>query len=64
MEIGKNVEKYRMEKGMKREELAELAFVNLDYLRAIEEGRKIPAVKTIARIADRLGVSIEDLLKK
>lgn len=62
--IGKNIAKYRNNNELTQTQLAELAMVNVDYLRAIEEERRLPHTKTLTRVANALGVSIGDLLKE
>lgn len=64
MGVGKNITQFRQERGMTQKELADLAIVHVSYLAAIEEEKKNPHVKTLARIASCLGVTIEDLMNK
>jgi transcriptional regulator with XRE-family HTH domain len=46
-----------------QEELARLADVKLDTVRAIEQGRtRNPGLFTVLRLADELGVTLDSLL--
>lgn len=64
MGVGKNIAKIRQVRGLTQEELAEQAKINEVYLELIEEERRNPHIKTIARIADSLGVSIIELKRE
>ena len=53
----------RLKKRLLQEKLARLANIALNTLTKIESGLSIePTIKTIAKIADALGVSIDELL--
>jgi len=56
-----NIKKLRQKLGLTQKELAEKAGLSVSYLTDIENGRERPAIKTLARIAKVLGVSINDL---
>lgn len=62
MEIGKNIANYRAQKRLTQTELASAIGVSKGHLAAIEEGRRVPGIKILARIADALRVTIEELL--
>lgn len=62
MSLGRNIARLRQKENMTQLELARKAGINNNYLSRIEEGNcPRPHVKTIARIATALGVSIDDL---
>lgn len=63
MGIGGKIAKFRSERGMTQKELADKALVNANYLAVIEEGRKNPHLKLIARLASALEVTIEALIE-
>jgi transcriptional regulator with XRE-family HTH domain len=63
MGIGGKIAKFRSERGMTQKDLADKALVNANYLAAIEEGRKKPHLKLIARLASVLDVTIEALVE-
>ena len=52
----------RRERGLKREELAVLAKVSVSTVDNLEQGRALPRIETLDRIAHVLGVSILKLL--
>lgn len=64
MGLGNNIANYRKLKGLTQAGLAEAIGVSKGYIAAIEEGRKRPQVKTLARITECLDVNLEALLKE
>ena len=63
--IGKNIKRYRQDKGLSQDKLSKLADLSLNTVVKIEldESPK-PTIETIQRIAKALEVSVDDLLKK
>lgn len=57
------IKSIRVERGLTQKKLAEMAEMNEVQLRAIENGRGNPTVKTLERIAIALEVPINDLLE-
>ena len=57
--IGRNIRKYRLEKKLRQEDLAERANLSINYVGAIERGEKIPSLITII---NALGVSADMIL--
>ena len=65
MIIADNVKKIRSEKGYSLEKVARLANVSLNTVVKIENGaNQNPTIETLSGIAQVLGVSVDDLLKK
>ena len=63
--IGKNIKKYRQEKGISQDKLSKLADLSLNTVVKIElDESPNPTIETIQRIAKALDVSVDDLLKK
>ena len=62
--FGGNVQKYRKEKQVSQEKLAELAGVHRTYVGMIERAEKNITLRNIEKIAQALGVEIKDLLEK
>ena len=63
--IAKNIKKYRHKLGISQDKLSKLADVTLHTLTKIESGATAdPRIKTAKRIANALGVSLDDLMKK
>lgn len=64
MSIGQKIALLRKEKGWTQAELANACNLSRGYIAAIEEGREPhPKLKTLALIANSLGVSIADLVE-
>ena len=60
--IGRNIRKYRKEKGIMQEKLAEMTDLTANYIGMIERGEKVPALSTLIRIANALEISADPLL--
>lgn len=62
--IGENIRKYRLERKLSQEKLARLADLSFPTIAKIESGETSdPRIETVKKIADVLGVSIDDLMK-
>ena len=63
--IGENIRKYRLKKEMSQDRLSKLADVAFHTIVKIESGdTPNPTIETVRKIADALGVTLDDLLKK
>jgi transcriptional regulator with XRE-family HTH domain len=62
--FGENVQKYRREKQISQEKLAELAGVHRTYIGMIERAEKNITLRNMEKIAKSLNVEIKDLLEK
>ncbi len=63
--IAKNIKKYRAKLGISQDKLSKLAGITLHTITKIESGATPdPRIETVKKIADALGVSIDDLMKK
>jgi transcriptional regulator with XRE-family HTH domain len=60
--IGKWITKYREERGMSRDELAEKMHVALQTVYRWENGKRMPDVITFMKLANILGVDMGNLL--
>ena len=60
--IGKKIRKYRKERGMTQEELAEKLDLSINYVGALERAEKNLTVTNLINIANVLGVGITELL--
>lgn len=60
--VGKTIRKYRMQKGISQEKLAELAELHRTYIGQVERGEKNLTLLSMERIAKALGVEVRDLL--
>lgn len=61
--VGRNVKRYRLEKGLTQEQFAELSGFSQQYLSDLERGRSNPTVVTLFELASALGVSHVDLVE-
>lgn len=62
--LGKKIQKLRKQKGLTQEELAEIVKISRVYMGYIEQGRESPSLKTLMKLAKKLGVSVEDLFHR
>ena len=63
--IAKNIKKYRAKLGISQDKLSKLAGITLHTITKIESGATPdPRIETVKKIADALGVSIDDLIRK
>lgn len=63
--IGKNIKKYRQKLGISQDKLSKLASMTFHTITKIESGATPdPRIETVKKIANALGVSIDDLMRK
>ena len=60
--IGKNIRKYRNQRKLRQDQLAEKTDLSTNYIGMVERGEKIPSLETFLKIANSLGVSADMLL--
>lgn len=60
--FGRNVKKYRKDRGISQERLAEISGVHRTYIGMIERAEKNITLRNIQKIANALNVRIQDLL--
>lgn len=60
--LGANVQKYRKIAGLTQEQLAEKVDCSNSHIGQIENGRGIPSLEVITKIANVLGVSVDQLI--
>lgn len=61
--VGKQIKKFRAERGYSQKEFATKSNITPNYLSAVERGVKVPSLNTFIRIAKALCVSADDLLE-
>lgn len=61
--IGKNIRKFRQERHLRQEDLAEKAGLSVNYVGALERGEKTPSLESFITIANVLHVSSDMLLE-
>ena len=62
--VGRNVRKFRLQRGMTQEQLGFEAEIDLTYVGGIERGRRNPSLLVMARIADALSTPLVKLLSE
>ena len=60
--IGKRIESFRKQRGLSRQEVADLMFVTRQTIYRWEQGERIPDVLTLENLAKVLGVSLSHIL--
>lgn len=60
--IGRNIRKYRVEKKMRQEDLAEKTGLSTNYIGMLERGEKLPALDTFISILNALGITADAVL--
>lgn len=63
IKFGKRVKEIRLQKGLSQGNLAKILGLHPTYISGIERGVRNMALKNIEKLANALGVSINDLLK-
>ncbi|MCG8501243.1 MAG: helix-turn-helix domain-containing protein [Firmicutes bacterium] len=61
--LGKRIREERLKVGLTQERLAEYAEISVAYMGRVERGEKNITVKTLIKIVDALGVTIDYLMK-
>jgi len=61
--VGRNVKRFRQQKGLTQEEYSELCGFTQQYISDLERGRRNPTIVTLYELACALGVSHVDLVR-
>lgn len=59
--VGANIKAARLEAGYTQEEMCQFGF-NYRHYQRVESGKHAPSLHTLFRIAEALGIEVEDLL--
>ncbi len=62
--LGRNVRRFRLQKGLSQEELALETDMKRSYVSDVERGTRNPSVKAVARLAEALQVEPDVLLRR
>lgn len=62
-ELGQRIVAARKKKGMSQEQLATKSEIDRSHMGFIEQGRRKPTLSTLHKIANTLGISLEQLFK-
>lgn len=60
--IASNIKKYRKEKGISQENLANIASIDRTYMTDIENAKRNLSIKVLEKIANALEIDIKQLL--
>lgn len=60
--IGRNIRDYRVESGMRQEDLAEATGLSANYIGMVERGEKTPSLETFVALLNALHVSADMVL--
>ena len=63
-DVGLRVRQLRLERGMSQETLGAVAGLDRTYVSGLERGKRNPSLRTLARIAEGLGVTPAELLRR
>ena len=62
--FGRILRQVRQDKGLTQERLGELAELHRTYISLLERGLRTPTLDVVFRLAESLGVSASDMVKK
>ena len=62
--IGRNIRKFRKERHLRQEDLAERTGLSANYIGMVERGEKTPSLETLIRIINALQVSADVILSE
>lgn len=62
MSFGKNLAKFRKEKGLTQEDLVKMSGVGISQIRRYETNRSAPSLAAITKLVEALGVSIDEMV--
>lgn len=60
--IGANIKRLRRERGATQEYLAEAADISAVFVSQLENGKRVPSLETLCRIANALGAGLDELV--
>jgi len=60
--LGKKVQRYRKKTGMSQEEVAHKVGISRAYMGYIEQGRNVPSLEILEKIAKSIKVKLSDLV--
>ena len=62
LKLGQNIKKFRKQKGLSQNELAEIVNFSREHLACIETGREYISLRKLFQIADSLDISLKELI--
>ena len=61
--LGQNMKRIRLSKQMSQGDICRKLGVDRSYISNVESGNKNPTLSTITKLAEALGVSVDEILK-
>ena len=61
--IGRNIKKHRTQLDLTQEKLAEKVDCSWRYVQAIEQGNRIPSIRWLNNLSERLKIPLSELVK-
>jgi len=61
--VGRNLRAHRLRHGLSQEAFADVVGVHRTYMGGVERGERNLTLRSVERIADRVGVDVLDLLR-
>ncbi|VEG25785.1 helix-turn-helix domain-containing protein [Actinomyces howellii] len=61
--VGRNLRAYRLELSLSQEAFADMLGVHRTYMGGVERGERNLTLKSVERMAERLGVEVRELLR-
>lgn len=62
--VGRNLRAYRQAKGLSQEAFAEVLGVHRTYMGGLERGERNLTLRSLERLAERLGVEVRELMTR
>ena len=62
-QLGENIRKFRLERGLSQEKLALLSGLHRTYVGAVERGERNVTLKNIEKLAKTLNITLEELFR-
>ncbi len=61
--VGRNLRAYRLERGLSQEAFADVLGVHRTYMGGVERGERNLTLRSLERIAEQMGVEVEELMR-
>jgi len=61
--LGQNLKKIRNKKGISQGDISRKLNMDRGYISSVENGKRNPTLSTLEKIAQALGVGVDDLIK-
>ena len=61
--VGRNIRSYQQRRGLSQEAFAGVLGVHRTYMGALERGERNLTLRSLERIAEQMGVEVEDLMR-